>query len=74
MFSSYKKTYWIIFVFLFVLVLTVTMVVYFDLTSVFQREAKTVVTAPINIEKTSIQPNSNNSNVIGDLGSFGGFY
>lgn len=65
MFSSYKKTYWIIFVFLFVLVLTVTMVVYFDLTSVFQREAKTVVTAPINIEKTkSIQPNSNNSNVI----------
>ena len=65
MFSSYKKTHWIIFVFLFVLVLTVTMVVYFDLTSVFQREAKTVVTAPINIEKTkSIQPNSNNSNVI----------
>ena len=65
MFSSYKKTYWIIFVFLFVLVLTVTMGVYFDLTSVFQREAKTVVTAPINIEKTkSIQPNSNNSNVI----------
>lgn len=63
--SSFKKTQWFIFVFLFVLVLTVTLVAYFNLTSVFQREVKLIVTAPIVVEKAeNIKPNSDNSSVI----------